>query len=346
MNCKHKPRRISSILLSAVLLCGVLLPALSTAQDEDRDITTFTTPTIDKIDQCHRKKTYTDPTGTEQIKTHKKFVTEEETLDKSTNKIVWQKTVSVDSIYYKDGRRLIVKRIQNCAGIHTYDEIIKRDAGGKVTYYMQLMYDKTGYGIEKTTTVEIKNGVQITDVTKTGEPSKHHEQTINKSDPPFEVSYTEDNLAICPCPRRSNEWFIGGSTVFEDSYKRFNTYGVNIAYSHSVSEQIGITGDGGIYFGSQSGIDFTKIQVLAGISLLAGNNTGNKHLFSPHLLAGIANVRSKYSSSSTSSSAFSVAAGTDINIGRSLALRGDYNPAFRSGGTAHNFRLSAGLKIH
>ncbi|HYM94416.1 MAG TPA: hypothetical protein VET23_09780 [Chitinophagaceae bacterium] len=150
------------------------------------------------------------------------------------------------------------------------------------------------------------------------------------------------------------EIFAGPSTIFEDNgLNRFNTYGGNFTYTYPVSSRLGITGDAGVYFGSNSGWKYTKFQLLGGVSLLPPPGQNNKVLFSPHLLAGISNVTSKYSginSISNNSTSLSIAAGTNIlfplNSRTSLALRADYNPTFSSGAVSNNFRVGAGLSFN
>ena len=153
-------------------------------------------------------------------------------------------------------------------------------------------------------------------------------------------------------PKGCNDLFIGLSAIFEDGGgKYFNTYGPTVAYTHALNGRFGITGDAGFYFGSNNGIDYTKLQLLGGASLLP--QYSDKVAFSPHLLVGVANVHSKYSfnnmSFTGSNTAFSLAAGTNIsfpiNNRIQVAARADYNPTFASGGVKSNFRIGVGIDI-
>jgi len=146
-------------------------------------------------------------------------------------------------------------------------------------------------------------------------------------------------------------FFIGPSTIFENGGD-FNTFGLNSAYTHRLKGRIGVTGDAGVHFGSQGNTKYTKLQLLAGVSLLPVANNTNKATLSPHLLVGVSNVSSKFSYNSTSftnsNTGFALAAGTDVAfpIGRTTAAaRVDYNPTFSSGGTSSNFRISVGVNI-
>jgi urease beta subunit len=154
--------------------------------------------------------------------------------------------------------------------------------------------------------------------------------------------------------KNCDEIYIGPSTIFEDNNPdRFNTFGGNIAYTHPLISRLGITGDAGFYFGSNKGFDYTKLQVLIGVSILPVNNSQNEFSFSPHLLAGISNVSSKYktdmTSYSNSSTGFSLAAGTDIsyslNNKTGITARLDYNPTISTGGVKNNFRLGLGIQF-
>jgi hypothetical protein len=149
-----------------------------------------------------------------------------------------------------------------------------------------------------------------------------------------------------------NEIFIGFSTIFEDSKpNRFNTFGGNIAFMHPVSTSVDLTADAGVYFGSNSGVSYTKAQVLIGASFLPVQYDRNELSFSPHIMAGVSNVTSKFKlgtySSSTSTTSFSADAGVDVSLPFSkkagVACRVDYNPTFYSGGVSNNFRLSLGV---
>ena len=153
------------------------------------------------------------------------------------------------------------------------------------------------------------------------------------------TTYNENN---------QNDFFVGVGLINEDAGNRFNTYGLNVAYTHMASAMLGITGDAGLYFGKQDMTNYTKLQILAGASLSTGAGQ-TKLLFRPHLLAGITNIHSKFENSNDSgpgNTYFSTVLGTDMimNIGKVKgSLRVGYNPVFAQGSVSHNFRLSAGI---
>lgn len=146
-------------------------------------------------------------------------------------------------------------------------------------------------------------------------------------------------------------FFLGIGFVNEDAGNRFSLFGVNAAYTHPVSTTVGITGDAGVYFRKLDMINYRRIQLLAGPSLLL-NNTKSKLSFSPHILAGMANTRSKYSEANAdayTNTSFAAAIGTDasmkLNQKIGAGLRVDYNPVFAKGGVVHNIRFSAGVRL-
>lgn len=155
-------------------------------------------------------------------------------------------------------------------------------------------------------------------------------------------------------PKPCDDVFAGISTIFEDGgYEGFNLFGINGTFTRPIRGRIGATGDLGLYFGSQNSTKYTKLQALVGATLLPNQNT--KPSVSPHLLAGISTVSSKYDfpngeSYKNSNTGFSLAAGADVNIPVTprtmVRVRGDYNPTFGNGGTSSNIRLSAGVRIN
>lgn len=225
------------------------------------------------------------------------------------------------------------------------------DNNGKKKRHTQTQKDANGntiYQLDENYKDGVITSGELTDNTTGKNEKKKYNPNTEKYEPVNEGQSTPYDFKL---PDFSNDVITAVSLIYEDSYNRFFTYGINVAYIHALNPNIGITGDAGIYSGSDNGINYTKIQVLGGINLLPHPHGNNRVLFSPHLLAGIVTIHSKYkmASYSSSSSAFSMAAGTDVAIGlnnrAAIAVRADYNPAFPSGGVAHNFRLSTGLVL-
>src|SRR5437868_12577630 len=64
-----------------------------------------------------------------------------------------------------------------------------------------------------------------------------------KSTPQKIIKYQQPHTPSFP----SNNFFAGAATIFEDNNPHFNTYGVNLAFTHLFSQMLGLTADGGIY---------------------------------------------------------------------------------------------------
>lgn len=258
---------------------------------------------------------------------------------------IWIKTNSrrisqTEITYFQNGDVHTDFTRYDCKDQKDYHSVTKVDKNNKTFYFLveefenRLMIkayeEETKNGITNKKKYSIKNGIGTWENIALNDPYDNS------------IRYDELDMASCPPP---SELFLGFSTIFEDSYERFNTYGINLSYIHSLSAMLGIMGDAGIYFGSQNQVNFTKALVMGGISLRPGNPDGNIS-FHPHLLAGVSIVNAKNGSSSSNAS-FTAAAGGDlcfdISTNKGINIRADYNPVFGSGNVAHNFRASAGL---
>jgi hypothetical protein len=159
----------------------------------------------------------------------------------------------------------------------------------------------------------------------------------------------DSTIKIC------DNFFGGISTIFEDANgEGLNLWGLNASYTRAIKGRIAGTGDLGFYFGSQNQVKYSKFQLYAGASLLPANAQPNKIVFTPHLLAGVSSVTSKYeygnSTYKNSNTNFSLAAGTDVRIPinnkTTITVRGDYNPTFSQYGTSNNIRVGVGLVMN
>lgn len=147
-----------------------------------------------------------------------------------------------------------------------------------------------------------------------------------------------------------NEIFVGFSLIREDNGSNgFNTYGGQVAYTRNLCWRGGLTGDMGVNFGSNGGVDYTKFNILAGGTYypIKTSVPSSDFSFSIHALAGISSIRSSYSGISNSSSYFTLDVGPGFNyyFGNKLGLglRAGYMPSFGKGNTSNNFRVALGL---
>jgi hypothetical protein len=167
--------------------------------------------------------------------------------------------------------------------------------------------------------------------------------------------------ADCNCPQNSSvssdasyeqksasDLFAGAGLISEDAGKRFSLFGVNVAYTKEITSPVGLTADGGIYFRKQDMVSYRRIQGLVGPSFTPAQKAS--FVFRPHILAGVANTRSKFegTENSFSTTSFAAAVGTDLIIKKQrtgVEVRVDYNPVFPRGGAIHNVRFGVGIRF-
>ena len=149
-----------------------------------------------------------------------------------------------------------------------------------------------------------------------------------------------------------NEIFVGFSLIREDNANNdFNTYGGELAYTRNLCRRGGLTGDVGVNFGSNGGVDYTKFNILVGGTYYPIKTAvpSSDFSFSIHALAGINSIRSSYIGMSYSNSSFTFDVGPGFNyyFGNKLGLglRAGYMPSFGKGNTSNNFRVALGLDI-
>jgi hypothetical protein len=165
----------------------------------------------------------------------------------------------------------------------------------------------------------------------------------------------QPDLSDCPddCKYWNHDFFSGFSLIREDDgADGFFLYGFEGAYTYNLSPRLGMTGDLGIAFRSENGTDITKIIALAGAIYWAKKACySDPFVFSLHALAGISNVRYKYSSTfgsfKNSDSYFTVAVGLAtgyyLTERLGIGLRLDALPTFGKNNTSINMRASLGV---
>jgi len=179
----------------------------------------------------------------------------------------------------------------------------------------------------------------------------YEQVSINFEDNSFPMGNYRPDTSPCPSFSDPNEVFVYVSGIVEDSKPSFLTYGVGVDYTHLFNKSIGLTGEAGINFGSNSGVNYTKITVMAGPDFLpfpAAN--GDDHLrFSFHVVGGITNLHAKFGSLTNSSTNFSMGIGVGIDYHKwhkaGIGIMADYNPVFDPGKTANNFRVGVGVNF-
>jgi|GEM_PF-3447448 hypothetical protein len=188
----------------------------------------------------------------------------------------------------------------------------------------------------------------------------HYYPPVKKPAKYYPRTWAEDSLAGYsyghPATSTGCNVLTGGfSTIFEDAgTEHFNTFGINGEFMHPFSSMLGAVGDAGVYFGSNNGVSYNKIQVMVGASILPITPFDNKLIgIEPHLLAGFSRVGYNYKAfsfpgSTGSNTSFCMAAGTDITYpihNNLFYARIDYNPTFAKTATGNNIRVGVGIDI-
>jgi hypothetical protein len=132
-------------------------------------------------------------------------------------------------------------------------------------------------------------------------------------------------------------------------------WGAMVNYSWFIDRRFGATLEIGYNRGSIQMNDYSKLNLMGGITYVPCNRVGLSSEFtvSVHALAGMQFLKSEYSfgnnSFSNTDNAFTLALGPRLDykfsgsIGAGLGI--DYNPVFTDNNTANNFRLSAGIRF-
>jgi hypothetical protein len=243
-----------------------------------------------------------------------------------------------------------------------YEEITYYDCDGQILYFESTLYDDWDYEIEMVD-VAYKNGKPVAGLRDVDDVDASFRQYYNPDTGEFEYvnmwnwDYAAYQWVIGmanadePCDDfEYNDFFAGPSLISEDSYERFNTIGVDLTYTRYLNPKIGLVGDIGITFGSQNNIDYTKLNLFAGITWLPCSKMGrdDKLCFSLQALVGVISITDKYNQSKNTSSDLGgyLGAGLDYDLNKKWGVQGKagWNPVFGDGNTANNYRAALGLR--
>jgi len=152
-------------------------------------------------------------------------------------------------------------------------------------------------------------------------------------------------------PKSRPKLCIGASTIFEDGYERFNTFGPTISYTHPIVGRLGAIGNTGYYFGKIGDGKYSKILLHGGICFVPRDD---KFSISPHILAGLMHDQIKFKmdngSSTSKGTEFSWMAGTNVSIPlnkkTTIVAKVDYNPTVSDMETKNNFSAGVGVNIN
>jgi len=121
--------------------------------------------------------------------------------------------------------------------------------------------------------------------------------------------------------------------------------GWNLSYTRNLSRSLGIVAEGGTSYQSESGVSVALWDFMGGVRLSSRAHNAVTPYF--EALGGVAvlGVTDGFEVVTFTEPAFQLGGGVDININRSLAIRGgaDYRAIFSDGGTTNLLRVRAGV---
>ena len=247
-----------------------------------------------------------------------------------------------------------------------YEEITDYDCDGYILYFESTLYDDWDYEISMVD-IAFKDGKPVAgwrdvddydaDFRQYYDPLTNQFEYINDNNEDYAYYRWKTGMEIAdePCDDFDYDWFFfGPSLISEDANKRFNTIGVEFTYTKFLSGEFGLTAASSITFGSQFNVDYTKINVFAGVTCMPfkGLKVADPLSVGLVLVAGLTSETDKYSQGNMSSkSSRSLPGGflgldVDYDISKKWGLQGmaGWNPAFPKGGVVSNYLLSAGLR--
>jgi hypothetical protein len=136
--------------------------------------------------------------------------------------------------------------------------------------------------------------------------------------------------------------------------EKLNMWGVKAELNRYFSCKFGATVDIGYNFASVQETDYTKLNILGGVSWAPVEKWGldKKITFSVHALGGVQFLKSKYDymgfSSEDKNTAFTAAVGPRLEFKLKdklyVGAGAEYMPVFGENKTANNYRLFAGVR--
>lgn len=283
--------------------------------------------------------------------------------------------VETETVQFRDPKGMLRKEIytEYYRDGFAYEEITYYDCNGKPVHFESSVYDE--YGDEwEYMEIEYKDGVAVggyRDITGEDEigfyefreyynPVTHRFEekpsgTIGWSLQKYSFPVRGLNNL---CNRYPEHVFFAGPSLIREDYSqddKLNMWGAMVNYSWFIDRRFGATLEIGYNRGSIQMNDYSKLNLMGGITYVPCNRVGLQSDFtvSVHALAGMQFLKSEYSfgnnSFSNTDNAFTLALGPRLDykfsgsIGAGLGI--DYNPVFTDNNTANNFRLSAGIRF-
>ncbi len=286
------------------------------------------------------------------------------------------KDIETETVQYKDLIGVVRKEIyrEYYKDGWMYEEVTYYDCNGKKIHFDSSIFDD--YGDEwEYMELEFVNGQPVAgyrDIADEDEegyyefreyynPFKDRFEEDPSGDPAWsdydDFSFDSGKLDDPCCNSKRFHVFIGPSLIMEDysDDEKFNMWGIKAELTRYFSCKIGATVDVGYNFGTIQETDYSKLNLLAGLTWAPNEKWGldKKFTFSLHALAGVQFLKSKYEfmgySDEQKNTAFTAAVGPRLDFKLKdklyVGAGAEYMPVFGEDKTANNYRFFGGVRL-
>ena len=283
--------------------------------------------------------------------------------------------VETESIQFKDAKGVLRKEIyrEYYKDGWMYEEATYYDCNGQKIHFDSSVYDEYGKEWEYME-LEYLNGNPIAGYRDIADEDEEGYYEFREYYNPFKSRFEEDPLGDpawsdfddfsfdngklddpC-CNFKRFQVYIGPSLIMEDysDDEKFNMWGVKAELTRFFSCKFGATLDLGYNFGNIQETDYSKLNLMGGLTWAPNEKWGldKKFTFSVHALAGVQFLKSKYEymgfSDEQKNTAFTAAVGPRLDFKLKdklyVGAGAEYTPVFGENKTANNYRIFAGMR--
>jgi len=287
------------------------------------------------------------------------------------------KDIETETVQYKDLNGVVRKEIyrEYYKDGWMYEEVTYYDCSGKKIHFDSSVYDD--YGDEwEYVELEYEDGKPVAgyrDVADEDEEGYYaFREYYNPTNDRFErdplgdlatwgryddFSFDNEKLDDPCCNFKRFQVYIGPSLIMEDYYddEKLNMWGVKAELTRFFSCKFGATLDVGYNFGNDEQNDYTKLNLLGGVTWAPVEKWGldKRFTFTVHALAGVQFLKSKYEymgySDEQKYTSFTAAVGPRLDFKLSdklyVGAGAEYMPVFGDDKTANNYRFFGGVRL-